>query len=240
LPPRDAPGTIGVMSKILVVVTSHADWPAAGRRTGYWVGEVSHFAEVVEAAGHEIDVVSPLGGEAPADPKSVSGPQSLDGGQSALQRNPELRAKLADTLRPDEVDAAAYRAIYYAGGHGTMFDFPDDAGLATLASEIHERGGVVSAVCHGVTGLLNIRLADDEYLVAGQPVTGFPNVEERLMGLADKVPYLTETRLRERGADYRRGAPFLSHTEVSGRLLTGQNPRSSKAVARNVVAALRS
>jgi putative intracellular protease/amidase len=228
------------MSKILVAVTSHSEWLAAGRPTGYWVGEVSHFVEIVEAAGHEIDVVSPLGGEAPVDRKSVSGPQSKDGGPAALARNPELQKKLADTMRPDDVVAADYAAIYYAGGHGTMFDFPDNEGLAAVAAEIHERGGIVSAVCHGVTGLLNLRLPDGSHLIDGQPVTGFSNLEERLMGLAEKVPYLTETRMRESGGDYRRGAPFFAYTVVSGRLITGQNPRSSKAVAKEVVGALRS
>lgn len=238
MPENEGTGTIVPMSKILVAVTSHSEWPAARRSTGYWVGEVSHFVEVVEAAGHEVDVVSPLGGAAPVDRKSVSGPQSMDGGQAALARNPALQKKLADTMRPDEAVAADYTAIYYAGGHGTMFDFPDDAGLAALAAEIYERGGVVSAVCHGVTGLLNIRLSDGSYLIDGRPVTGFANVEERLMGLAEKVPYLTETRMRERGGDYRRGAPFFAYSVVSGTLITGQNPRSSKVTAKNVLTAL--
>jgi putative intracellular protease/amidase len=238
LPQIDATGTIERMSKILVVVTSHADWPATGRKTGYWVGEVSHFVEIVEAAGHEVDIVSPLGGEPPVDHKSVSGPQSLDGGPAALNRNETLRKKLVDTLRPDQVVVSDYAAIYYAGGHGTMFDFPDNGPIAAIAAEIYERGGIVSAVCHGVTGLLNVRLSDGRYLIDGRPVTGFANVEERLMGLADKVPYLTETRMRERGGDYRRGAPFFAYAIVDGRLITGQNPRSSKAVAKHVVSAL--
>lgn len=66
--------------KVLIVVSSHEDWPEAGRKTGYWIGEVSHFVEVIQEAGFDFDVVSPRGGRAPMDPKSAKGMQSLDGG----------------------------------------------------------------------------------------------------------------------------------------------------------------
>jgi putative intracellular protease/amidase len=224
--------------KILIVVSSHAAWTSAGRSTGYWMGEVSHFAEVVQEAGFDFDVVSPQGGDAPMDPKSVRGPQSWDGGYRAYLKNPRLRAKLAATLRPDQIDSEAYVAIYYAGGHGTMWDFPGNEALARIAARTYERGQFVAAVCHGVTGLLDVRLANGKYLVDGRPVTGFANIEEKLMGLAGKVPYMTESRLRERGALYERGLPFLPNVVVSDRLVTGQNPGSTKAVARRLVALL--
>jgi putative intracellular protease/amidase len=227
-----------VSRKVLVVVSSHSEFPGTRRSTGYWVGEVSHFAEVVEAAGFELDVASPRGGEPPIDPKSVSGFQSLDGGHAAYQRNPELQRKLRATLTPEQVDAEAYAAIFFAGGHGTMWDFPEHERLGALAAQIYESGNVVSAVCHGVTGLLGAKLSDGNYLVAGHAVTGFANIEERLMGLGSKVPFLTESELRKRGARYERGLPFLSHVVVSGRLVTGQNPGSTKGVAREVAALL--
>ena len=224
--------------KVLIVVSSHAAWPEADRTTGYWVGEVSHFAEVIQQAGFAFDVVSPEGGAAPMDPKSVKGMQSFDGGYKAYERNPVLQEKLANTLRPDQIDPADYAAIYFAGGHGTMWDFPGNDELAALTGRIYDSGAVVSAVCHGVAGLLDVRTADGSYLLEGHEVTGFANVEERLMGLSAKVPYLTETRMRERGATYRRGLPFTAHAVVDGRLVTGQNPGSTKKVAQRVVALL--
>jgi putative intracellular protease/amidase len=224
--------------KILIVVSSHTEWSKADRKTGYWIGEVSHFAEVAQEAGFELDVVSPQGGAAPMDPKSVKGMQSFDRGYKAYLRNPELQRKLESTLRPDEVDAGDYAAIYFAGGHGTMWDFPGNEALAELAGRLYDGGGVVGAVCHGVTGLLDVQLADGKHLLDGREVTGFANVEERLMGLSSKVPYLTETRMKERGAKYRRGLPFMSHAVVDGRLVTGQNPGSTKEVAREVIALL--
>jgi putative intracellular protease/amidase len=224
--------------RVLIVVSSHREWPEAGRETGYWIGEVAHFAEVIQEAGFEFDVVSPEGGPPPMDPKSVKGMQSRDGGYKAYQRNPVLQEKLQNTLRPDQVDPDDYAAIYFAGGHGTMWDFPGNEELARLAGRLYDDGRVVGAVCHGVAGLLDFQLADGRYLLDGQEVTGFANVEEKLMGLSSKVPYLTETRMKERGAKYRRGLPFMAHAVVDSRLVTGQNPGSTKKVAQEVVALL--
>jgi putative intracellular protease/amidase len=225
--------------RVLIVVSSHEDWPEADRKTGYWIGEVAHFVEVIQEAGIEFDVVSPQGGAAPMDPKSMKGMQSFDGGYKAYKRNAALQEKLQSTLRPEEVDPDDYAAIYFAGGHGTMWDFPGNEALARLAAQFYDSGRVVGAVCHGVAGLLDARLADGRYLLEGHEVTGFANVEERLMGYRSKVPYLTETRMRERGARYSRSLPFTAHAVVDGRLVTGQNPSSTKKVAQEVVALLR-
>ena len=39
-------------------------------------------------------------------------------------------------------------------------------------------------------------------IINGKTVTGFSNTEEEAVGLADKVPYLTEDELKNRGAHY--------------------------------------
>jgi putative intracellular protease/amidase len=225
--------------KILIVVSSHSKWEEANRQTGYWIGEVSHFTEVLKEEGFDFDFVSPKGGTPPMDPKSVKGYQSLDGGYSAYQKDPELRKKLENTLRPEQVNPDDYAAIYYAGGHGTMWDFPGNEALASIAARIYEKGRIVASVCHGATGLVDIRLSNGKHLIDGKKVTGFANIEERLMGLTSKVPFLTEDKMKERGAEYRRGLPFLPHVEVSERLVTGQNPMSTKAVAREVLRLLK-
>jgi putative intracellular protease/amidase len=121
-------------------------------------------------------------------------------------------------------------AIFYAGGHGTMWDFPDNAQLASIAASIYERGGVVAAVCHGPSGLVNIRLSDGKYLVDGKEVSGFTNEEEKAMGLTDIVPFLLEDKLKSRGAKYSKAAAFQKHVVVSDRLVTGQNPQSASGV----------
>ncbi|MCP5854190.1 DJ-1/PfpI family protein, partial [Klebsiella pneumoniae] len=88
------------------------------------------------------------------------------------------------------------------GGHGVMWDFPDNPQLQELARKIYEKNGVVAAVCHGVAGLLNIKLSDNKLLLKDSQVTGFSNTEEKLAELEEVVPFLTENELGARGGIY--------------------------------------
>jgi putative intracellular protease/amidase len=223
--------------RALVVVTSHDRFGALERRTGYWLGEVTHFCHVVGAAGFEVDFVSPKGGKPPLDDKSQDRGDRANQGFIAA---PQLADKLDATMTPAEVDAGRYSVIYFAGGHGAMWDFPESAPLARLAEAIYARGGVVSAVCHGSAGLLPLRHADGRPLIEGQPVTGFANLEESLLRLTNHVPYLLEDELKKRGGRYRSAViPFTEYVAVGERLVSGQNPRSARAAARAVVELLR-
>lgn len=76
--------------------------------------------------------------------------------------------KIQNTMRPSEVNPDEYVGIFYAGGHGTMWDFPDNEKLAVIAQKIYEKNGIVSAVCHGPAGLVNIKLSNGKYLVDGK------------------------------------------------------------------------
>jgi putative intracellular protease/amidase len=58
-----------------------------------------------------------------------------------------------------------FDAIFFVGGVGTMWDFPDDKDVHRLAREIYEKGGVTAAVCHGSVALVNVRLTNGEFLV---------------------------------------------------------------------------
>jgi putative intracellular protease/amidase len=129
--------------------------------------------------------------------------------------------------------------IYYTGGHGVIWDYPDCVPLQNLSQKIYESGGVVASVCHGAVGLLNIRLSSGEYLINGKSLTGFSNEEEKLVKLDEHVPFLTEDELKKRGANYKKAPKaFTSYAIADGRLVTGQNPQSGRAVAELVLAAL--
>ena len=145
---------------------------------------------------------------------------------------------LGQTLRPDEVDPTEYTAIYYAGGHGTMWDFPGSEKLAEIGSAIYKNNGLVSAVCHGVVGLLPVVDENGQSILAGRKVTGFSNEEEELNGTTNNVPFLTEDSLKEKGADYQAGKAFTEVVHADGRLLTGQNPQSAHLLGEKVVAEL--
>jgi putative intracellular protease/amidase len=116
-----------------------------------------------------------------------------------------------------------------------MWDFPNNERLAQIAADIYERGGVVGAVCHGSAGLVDIKLSDGSYLIAGKSVAGFTNEEEAAVGLSNVVPFLLASKLSDRGATHTKADNFQTHVVVSDRLVTGQNPASAKGVGVEMV-----
>lgn len=222
--------------KALIAVTSH-DQLGTLRKTGYYLPEVAHPFLVLHDAGYDVDIVSPKGGTAPVDPGS------LDLGDADNRRfweTPELRAKVERTLRPAEADPADYDVIVFAGGHGVMWDFPDDAGLQRLGTSIYERGGVVAAVCHGPAALVNMKLSDGTFLVAGKTMAAFTDEEEEASHLTEVVPFLLASTLVSRGARHVKAPNFQPRVASDQRLVTGQNPASARQLAHEVLSVLES
>lgn len=215
---------------ILIAVTNTDHWGDHDKPTGLWFGELTHFVHAIEEAGHTWELCSPQGGDIPLDPRSL-GWMFMKASDKALHANAEFMARLKNTVRSADIDASKFDAIFYAGGHGTMWDFPDDPSLQDIAASIHARGGYVAAVCHGVAGLLNVQRSDGTPLVAGASVTGYSDFEEWVAGDRKFVPYSLQDALTERGAKFEKAMiPFSPHICIAGRVVTGQNPRSAAAV----------
>lgn len=215
--------------KILFVLTSHSQKGNTGETTGFYLSEAAHPWKVMHDAGFEVDFVSPQGGEPPMDGFDLE-----DTVNQEFWDDEAVRQKLKNTLTPKQVNPADYRAIHYVGGHGTMWDFKDNEALASIAAHIYENNGVVSAVCHGPAGLVNIKLSDGSYLVDGKRVNSFTNEEEAAVKLTDVVPFLLEDALKERGALFEKADNFQKKVVVDHRLVTGQNPASAQGVGEAV------
>ncbi len=211
--------------KVLFVVTSHDKKGDTGQSTGYYLAEVSHPWDVLHNAGYEIDFVSPKGGKAPVDGFNLE-----DLINKKFWDNTKYRTKIENTMKPSEVKPEEYSAILYAGGHGTMWDFADNVELANIATKIYENNGVVSAVCHGPAGLVNIKLSNGKYLVDGKKINAFTNEEEVAAGLEKVVPFMLETTLIERGAKFEKSGLWQKHVTTDQRVVTGQNPQSAQGV----------
>jgi putative intracellular protease/amidase len=139
------------------------------------LGEVAHFVDVLVPAGWEFDYVSPRGGYTPLDPVSLQmAPNDVDWKWYA---DAGFRKQLANTLTPADIKPENYDLIFYAGGHGVIWDFPENKELQAITTAIWEKGGIVSSVCHGVVGLLNVKLSNGDLLVKGRKITGFSNAE---------------------------------------------------------------
>ncbi|WP_369174363.1 type 1 glutamine amidotransferase domain-containing protein [Streptomyces sp. R28] len=219
------------MPKVLFALTSHGQLGDTGRNTGFYVPEVAHPAEVFRSHGWDIAFVSVTGGNSPRD-----GVKDGDTVTEAFLASHEQQ--LADTPTADTLDPADYDAIFYAGGHGTMWDFPDATALAQLAARIYEQGGVVAGVCHGPAGLVNVTLTDGTPLVEGKQVSAFTNEEEDAVGLTDVVPFALESALIAKGAKFTKSDNFQQFAVADNRLVTGQNPASAAKVAELVIAEL--
>lgn len=215
--------------RALFVLTSHSDLGGV-RKTGFYINEAAHPWKVFSQAGIAIDLVSVRGGVPPQDGR-VEG----DILQEEFLGASEVARQLADTRALADVDGATYDVVFFAGGHGTMWDFPTSPDVSRVGREVYERGGIVAAVCHGPAALVNMMLSDGSYLVDGKRVAGFTNEEEDAVGLTDVVPFLLADTLTSRGARHISAESFTEHVVVDGRLVTGQNPQSAAGVARGVM-----
>jgi putative intracellular protease/amidase len=209
--------------RILIVVTSVAKMPN-GESTGLWLEEFAVPYEIFKGAGAAVTVTSPRGGAAPIDPRS-----ELTGADAG--RWQEASEKLKNTAPLTAIKAKDFDAIFLPGGHGTMFDFPDNAALMGLLRDFDATHKPIAAVYHAPAALVTAADSAGILLIQGKAITGFTDSEERAVKLDDQVPFLLETRLRELGADFRDGPDFQPHTERAGRLITGQNPASSDPAA---------
>lgn len=216
---------------VLFVVSGHTQLGNTGKKTGYFLSEVAHPWHVLTQAGYAVEFVSPAGGKVEMDPKS----RDLDDPINQQFVSSDDAKALEATMSPSDVEPLRYKAIYYAGGHGAMWDFPDATSLSAAAASIYDNGGIVAAVCHGPAGLVNIKLSSGQYLVAGKRVAAFTNAEEAAVGLTDEVPFLLADKLEERGAIHVPAADFQEQVVVDERLVTGQNPASAAAAGEAIV-----
>lgn len=218
--------------KVLIVVTSHSQMGSTNEKTGYWLGEVTHpYKELVDA-GIEVDIASIAGGKAPVDQRSLAEADQVN--QWFITQS-KHNNKLQQTLKLADLKATDYKAVLFAGGHGTMWDFPQDKALQQFAADLYQNNGIVAAVCHGPAALLNIKLSDGSYLISGKQVTGFSNTEEEQVKLSSVVPFSLQDQLIKRGASYSAADNWQSKVVVDQRLITGQNPQSAAAVGVAIV-----
>ena len=220
--------------KILIVLTSHDQLGNTGKKTGFWLEEFAAPYYVLKDAGAAITLASPKGGQPPLDPKSDL-PESLTELTKRFRKDKTAQAELANTKKLSDVSADDFDAVFYPGGHGPMWDMPDNKISIALIEAFVKADKPIGAVCHAPAALVNVRGKDGEYLVKSKHVTGFTNAEEEVVGLSNVVPFLLEDRLKERGGLYSKGADWAPYVQVDGKLVTGQNPASSRPAAQELL-----
>ena len=214
---------------ILIIVTSH-DKIDAEHPTGLWFEEFAVPYQLFREKGYVVTVASPKGGQTPIDPRSLPDAEQAEAQAEALQA-------LKETQALGSVNVENYDAVFFPGGHGTMYDLPSPE-IGRIVSQFADAEKVVAAVCHGPAALVEAKNSDGTPLVQGRKVTGFTNAEEQAVELDKLMPFLLESRLRELGAEFDAASNWSDHVIVDGKLITGQNPQSSGSAAKAIIDAL--
>lgn len=227
-----ASAVAGSESKRVLMVLSGYGQQAGEETPGYEFDEFSKAYLIFQHNGVLVDIASPKGGQIEADKYDPSKPYN-----AAILADDAIMSKLNNTLSIADLSAQQYDGVFIVGGKGAMFDLPKDESLQQLIANIYQQQGSVAAVCHGPAAIVNVKLDDGSYLVANKAVNAFTNEEEKLFGKkwVSHFDFMLEDKLVERGGKFQSSDIMLNHVAVDGRLITGQNPSSTVAVASELV-----
>jgi len=212
--------------KILFVLTSHDALGDTGKKTGFWLEELAAPYYVFLDAGAQVTLASPKGGQPPLDPKSNEADSQTDTTRRFEADAAAVKA-LASTHRLADIAIADFDGVFYAGGHGPLWDLAEDQASIALIEHAMASDKPVALVCHAPGVLRHVKGDDGKPLVNGRSVTGFSDSEEEAVGLTRVLPFLVEDMLKANGGLYSRVADWQPHVVVAGRLITGQNPALS-------------
>lgn len=227
---KDVPSNRG---KILAVVTSTHIMGSSGKSTGYELTELARAYYVFTANGFDVDVASPMGGKPPV----VIDDDDMGMFDYAFLNDSIAQQKTSQSLTLQNVDINDYEAVYFVGGKGAMFDFPDNRYIQALIQDYNDKNKIIGAVCHGPAAFVNVTLRNGDAFVKHKTVSSFTNEEELLLisDAATIFPFLLQDKLIDQGANFNEGIMYLEQISVDGNLVTGQNPWSVWALAEAIV-----
>jgi putative intracellular protease/amidase len=202
------------------------------------INAANHFQEIVIAYdvfkknGYDVDFVSPSGGAIPLGYIETS-----DKTQKEYLYNPEFMTRLKHTLKPEQLNAADYKAVYYSGGGSAMFGVAENKNIQNLAVTIYQNGGVISAICHGTAGIVNLKNKDGAFIFANKKITGFPDMFEDTQAEYYKTfPFSIDKEITKNGGNFVYSKAWASNfTVADGNIITGQDPSATASVAQKVI-----
>lgn len=228
------------MTKVLFVVSAADRWTLRDGEvhpSGYWGEELAMPHKLFTRAGWEITLATP-GGKVPAlDRLSMSRTAGLPSRLREVGRYLEsIRTELDNPEALEEIDPDAFDLVFYPGGHGPMEDLAVDPVSGALLTRVLHSGKPLALLCHAPAATFAAGNADGSWPFAGYRMTNLSNLEEKFNSFGRKALWLLEDRLRDSGADYRKGRlPLRPFIQVDRNLYTGQNPASSALLARRLV-----
>lgn len=222
----------------VLIISTSADRMDNGEPTGLWLSELTTPYYAMKDAGLTVHIASVKGGAIPIDTRSTAD-EDKELSVERYRHDNRLQSALAGSLALEKVDVESYDAMFFPGGHGAMFDYPENETIGAHVGKFLADGKPVVSVCHGPAALVGAKDGQGRPVVAGRAIAGFSNSEETAAGLDKAVPFLLESRLLELGASYRSGKDFTPFAVQDGPLITGQNPQSADLVVKLLIAQLR-
>lgn len=219
--------------KILAIVTSTDTMGSSEKATGYELTELARAYYVFQANGFEVDIASPLGGKPPV----VIDDDDMSAYDYAFLNDSIAQYKTSHTIAVQDINSNEYQAVFFAGGKGAMFDFPDNKAIQAIVREYYQSNKVVGAVCHGPAALVNVLLDNNRPLLENKTVSGFTNEEELLLipDAESIFPFLLQDKLTAQGAQVNEGTMYLEKISHDTNLITGQNPWSTWKLAEAMI-----
>ena len=206
------------------------------------INTANHFAELAlpydefTNAGYEVDFVSPKGGAVPIGYIETHSPIIIESIYDL-----DLMYALKHTAKPSEIDPDHYSAIFYGGGGAAMFGISDNLEIQNIALSIYENNkGIISALCHGTAGIVDIKTADGKYLVDGKNISGFPDIfENKKAEYYSSFPFSIEAKINLNGGVFKYSEEgWDGYHQIDGRIITGQDPSSARVVAQKIIESL--
>lgn len=218
--------------RILFIVSNAHYYGKSTIATGNSFSEIVNAYNTFKTAGYTVDFVSPEGGSIPLAYINTS-----DTLQKQYLFDQDFMYALKSTKKPEEIDSKNYKAVHYIGGGSAMYDVPENKEIQTIALKVYEENkGIISSVCHGTAGIVNLKTKDGNYLMAGKKISGYPDSFEKQDGEYYKYfPFLIQKTIEERGGVFKFSARNAAHVETDGRIVTGQNFQSSSGVALKII-----
>ncbi|MEK4028199.1 MULTISPECIES: type 1 glutamine amidotransferase domain-containing protein [Bacillaceae] len=222
------------MGKVLAVLSSGYKDEKNNYETGWWGEELFAPLQILENAGHHVDLASPLGGKPTVDLASLSPEYDPEGTYKALYES----GRADDTKKLSDVQANDYDVILIVGGHGAMYDLAKNEDLHRIINQVYDQGGIVAAECHGPAPLIWTLRPNGKSIIAGKRVTGYPD-EIEPEGLLDILPFSLEQELTHIASYDKGNLSEKAHAVwASEQIVTSRDPFSSERMGEELVKAL--
>lgn len=218
--------------KILFIVSNANYYGNSTISTGNSFAEIVNAYDTFINSGYTVDFVSPKGGAIPLAYINTS-----DNLQKQYLYNEDFMYAIKNTVSPKEIDYKKYKAVHYIGGGSAMYDVPENQEIQRITMQVYEdNNGIISSVCHGTAGIVNLKTKNGKFLVEGKKISGYPDSFEKQDGEYFKhFPFLIQKTIEERGGKFKFSKRNESYVEQDARIVTGQNFQSSNGVALKII-----